>query len=49
MLVDLVKVVLQVGDHGVWDGLAALIEAGLENVVCDVRLGLAAYVHDVQA
>ena len=49
LLVDLVEVVLQLGNYGVGNGDTALIEAGLEDVVCDVRLGFAADVHDIKA
>ena len=49
LLVDLVEVVLQLGNHGVGNGDTALIEASLEDVVCDVRLGFAADVHDIKA
>ena len=49
LLVDLVEVVLQLGNDGVGNGDTALIEAGLEDVVCDVRLSFAADVHNIKA
>ena len=49
LLVEPVEVVLEIGDGRVLDGLAMFVEAGLEDVMCDIALRLPGDVHDVKA
>lgn len=49
LAVDLVQVVLELGDDGGRDGEPTLVHACLQDVVCDVGLSLTADIHDVQA
>ena len=48
LLVEPVKVVLEFGNGSVLDRLAMFVEAGLEDIVCDVGLRLSRDIHDVK-
>lgn len=49
LFVYLVEVVLELSDDGVRNWDTPLVKTRLEDVVCNIRLGLSADVHDVQA
>ena len=48
LLIHSVEVILEIGDGSVFDGLAMLVEASLEDVVRNVGLCLSGDVHDVK-